>query len=583
MTPSSSTLIDHMYSNMDGSHVGSGVIKTTISDHFMIYSVVKHCTSKSKSRLIKSRNFKHFKPYKFLHDARTAVTNLRLYEIADPNLAWEHWRNFFSSLADKHAPFKSRRVRNTKPPWLNNNLLKLIKQRDQTHALSCSQKDPVLHRQYQSLRNQINWAIKQAKREYATHSITLANNNSKKIWDTIRFITKSGTKNNSTSDTLDAKQINNYFIQIGPKLAASFCNQEHQWHLPESVHVFNFQPISEKFILKELSKLPISHKIDVLDMDSYLLRPAAPIIAPSLTYLANILVRFGSLPYDLKIARVTPVFKKKGSADQAENYRPISVVSHVAKIFEKAVCNQLMEYLNLHSFITPMQSAFITKHSTQTALHKVTDDLLESIDENLVSALCFFDIGKCFDCIPHDGLLFKLSKYGITGVELKWFHSYLTNRMQYTIFKDEKSTATTLTSGIPQGSALGPCLFLLFVNDLVCAIKNSIINIYADDTHIYVNDENVITASRKLQEDINNVAQWFHKNKLSISIEKTFTMFVGSKQRLGRIGEMPKMYLQGQLLANKTSAKYLGLIIDQHLTSQISARDFIQKLDCSLA
>ena len=96
-------------------------------------------------------------------------------------------------------------------------------------------------------------------------------------------------------------------------------------------------------------------------------------------------------------------------------------------------------------------------------------------------------------------------------MELKWFYSYLTNRMQYTIFKDEKSTATTLTSGIPQGSALGPCLFLLFVNNLVCAIKNSIINIYADDTLIYVNDENVITASRKLQEDINNVAQWFHK------------------------------------------------------------------------
>ena len=165
-------------------------------------------------------------------------------------------------------------------------------------------------------------------------------------------------------------------------------------------------------------------------MDSYLLRLAAPIIAPSLTYLANISVRFGSLPSDLKIARVTPVFKKKGSADQAENYRPISVVSHVAKIFEKAVCNQLMEYLNLHSFITPMQS---TKHSTQTALHKVT----ESINENLVSALCFFDIRKCFDCIPQDGLLFKLSKYGITGVELKWFHSYLTNRMQYTIFKNE--------------------------------------------------------------------------------------------------------------------------------------------------
>ena len=113
----------------------------------------------------------------------------------------------------------------------------------------------------------------------------------------------------------------------------------------------------------------MSHKIDVLDMHSYLLRLAEPITAPVLTYLANISVRFGSLPSDLKIARVTGVFKKKGSADQAENYRPILVASHVAKMFEKAVCNQLMDYLNLHSFITPTQSAFITNHSTQRALH----------------------------------------------------------------------------------------------------------------------------------------------------------------------------------------------------------------------
>ena len=234
----------------------------------------------------------------------------------------------------------------------------------------------------------------------------------------------------------------------------------------------------------------------MLGMDSFLLRLAAPIIAPSLTYMVNLSLSSGTLPTDLKTARVTPIFKNKGSADQAENYRPISVVSHVAKIFEKAVCNQVTKYLEDHSFITPMQSAFVPNHSTSTALHKVIDDLLEGMDENMISSLCFFDIRKCFDCIPYDGLLAKLDHYGIRNTEHQWFNSYLSNRTQYTVFNGDKSANIALTTGIPQGSVLGPCLFLLYVNDLVTVIKNSTINIYADDTLIYVSDECINAAAQ---------------------------------------------------------------------------------------
>ena len=157
------------------------------------------------------------------------------------------------------------------------------------------------------------------------------------------------------------------------------------------------------------------------------------------------------MPEKLKRARVTPIFKKKGSSDLPENYRPISVVSHIGKIFEKAVCYQLTSYLQEHCFITPDQSAFLKGHSTQTALHKVVDDLLECTDEGLLSCLCFFDIRKCFDCIPHKTLLFKLSKYGIRGFEHKWFESFLSYRYQTTIYNNSSSSHTSMTMGIPQG------------------------------------------------------------------------------------------------------------------------------------
>ena len=137
-------------------------------------------------------------------------------------------------------------------------------------------------------------------------------------------------------------------------------------------------------------------------------------------YLLNLSLTSTHVPTDFKVARVTPLYKGTGSIDDSENYRPISVVCHVSKILEKAVCAQLMNYLELHAFITPDQSAFLTNHS----LHRLTDDLLKNMDANLVTFLCFFDIRKCYDSISHPIFLGKLEKYGIISHEQRWFQSY---------------------------------------------------------------------------------------------------------------------------------------------------------------
>ena len=227
---------------------------------------------------------------------------------------------------------------------------------------------------------------------------------------------------------------------------------------------------------------------------------------------------------------------------------------------------------------TPDQSAFLKGHSTQTARHKVVDDLLESTDGGLVSCLCFFDIKKCFDCIQHQVLLHKMTKYGILGLENKWFHSCLSDRQQITIYNNVTSEPLPVTMGIPQGSVLGPALFLLFINDLTCAIKHSIIDIYADDTLIYVSDENVDKAAFLLQSDIDHIIDWFEKNKLTISVEKSFVMYVASKQRLGQLTVLPKFKAKNQFLHLRDGSTYLGMIIDQNLSWEEHISHLCKKL-----
>ena len=153
----------------------------------------------------------------------------------------------------------------------------------------------------------------------------------------------------------------------------------------------------------------------------------------------------------------------QGDLDFEGNYRPISVIGHIARLVESLVCSQIIHYLESHDFISHDQSAYLKRHSTQTSLHRVIDDWLENINEGELTGACLLDISKCFDSINHDILLKKLEMYGFQDVELTWFKSYLYNRQQLVSFQQETSEYLDIKNGVPQGSVLGPILFLLFI------------------------------------------------------------------------------------------------------------------------
>ena len=266
---------------------------------------------------------------------------------------------------------------------------------------------------------------------------------------------------------------------------------------------------------------------DVLNLDTKLLKLSANVICKSLTNLFNLSLNSKIIPGEWKLARITPIYKGTGDIHLETNFRPISVLSHIAKIFVGRVHEQLVHYLEFHSLITPYQSAYLKKHSTVTCLHRVVDDMCESIDDGLVCGVCFLDIEKCFDTINHDILLQKLKHYGIGGNAFDWFRDYLCGRRQCVRVDNITSELRPCPIGVPQGSILGPILFLLYVNEFPQYIGNQNCNIFADDAMIYSFGNDIKETEANLQSALDSLAPWYRANMLSINTNKSAVMLVG--------------------------------------------------------
>ena len=234
--------------------------------------------------------------------------------------------------------------------------------------------------------------------------------------------------------TLD--ELNTFFSEIGSKTISEVEQSKKTmgipWKGPRCIYDFEMQAVCEQDIAMNLKKLKLTTNTDILGMDCKLLRLASSIISEDLSDMINLSIKSDTVPQDWKIARVTPIYKGNGSKEDPTNYRPISVVCHIAKVFEKVIARQFINYLTKHNLISENQSAYLKGHSTQTSLHRVIDDIYESMDEGEITAACFIDITKCFDSIDHKLLLDKLEKHGIRK-NLGWFRSYLTHRQQRVI------------------------------------------------------------------------------------------------------------------------------------------------------
>jgi hypothetical protein len=290
-------------------------------------------------------------------------------------------------------------------------------------------------------------------------------------------------------------------------------------------------------------------------------------ISADITNMINRSMLNSEVIADWKLAKVTPIYKGKGDKLDPGNYRPISVIGHIAKILEKLISIQFVKYMEDHKFISQDQSAYLKKHSTQTSLHRVINDWLEAFNEGELVGVCFLDIKKCFDTIDHKLLLQKLTFYGITDVELNWFKSYLTNRKQRVSCNGKISNTATMNIGVPQGSVLGPILFLVYANDIGSYVHMGSFNCFADDTIVFVTGKTVAELKHKLQACINSIQYWYMRNRLVVNASKSNVMLLGTPQKLRNIdiNEFQIFYNNEKMQITKVT-KYLGVMIDDTLS-----------------
>ena len=300
--------------------------------------------------------------------------------------------------------------------------------------------------------------------------------------------------------------------------------------LPDGV-TFKIPEVTRDYVFKSLISLDCTKATGLDEISAYFLKLSAAEITESITHVLNCSIQGSIVPTQWKKSKVIPIFKSDSTLE-VSNYRPISILPVLSKILEHHVHDALTRFLNAYGLIRESQSGFREGHSCETALLKIIDDWNKSIDSGYLIGSVFLDLRKAFDLVNHSILIDKLSAYGLSDLSVAWFRSYLSNRKQVTCVDGVISPPMSVTCGVPQGSILGPLLFVLYLNDMDQVINHCSAGMYADDTTLYVKGKSTVDLNMKINEDMAHVSKWCNRNKMVINRKKTKCMLVGSRQRL---------------------------------------------------
>ena len=590
-TDTSCTLIDNIFykSNTNDNIISSGIILTDISDHLPCFANFNlSLFTKHKKPVI----FKRPPFQKHIQQICNEITSQKLYDrldtslTQDPNFNYDILESTIISAMDKFIPIKRikfNKYKHKKQPWVTNGILKSIRYKDKMYR-ALKQSSPNITgfldkkhnlRVYKSI---LAKCIRNAKKLYYHSQLHTHKSNPAKTWNIIRDIIKTNKDNSSTSElyiqgntVTDKKQIvfefNKYFSEIGNKLANNLKNNTNNYEkylLNEIPSKFTFKNVNEHDINAVFKELHPKNSAGYDGISTKLLLALQHTIVKPITLIINQSLNTGIFPSKLKVAKVIPIFKK-GNKKLLENYRPISILPSLSKIFEKVVFHQLYSYFDTNNLLNPNQYGFRKKISTEHAILHIVDRLLFEIDNFKTPIAIFLDLSKAFDTLNSEILIGKLKFYGISNNALEWFHSYMTDRKQFIEFQNEKSDFTKIKTGVPQGSILGPLLFIIYINDIINATSYFESILYADDTYlintsINLNDQNEIN---NLNLELSKISEWLTTNKLTLSVPKTkYCLFTTRNKSISSI----KVTINNEQIQKVPEFSFLGVTLNENMS-----------------
>ena len=596
------TLIDHIFSRSSTSHKcsQSGIILTQISDHLPVFACLERRTTRvkqSKYIKIQTNNSQAINSFCSEINQTSFVDKFDRNPHSDPSDNYERLLTDINLALDKHLPIRTVRFNRYKhkiAPWATLGILKSVKYKDKLYK-KLKQTKPTsehfesLNINFRTYSRILKRTISLAKKDYYHTQLTLHRKDSRKTWDTIRSLLSANKSKSEfpnffmvndtkiTDDTIIANNFNKFFTNIGKKLAAKINTSNlpaHTEYLTQQVpFTFSFREVNPNDITKIIDKFKSKSSVGFDNISMKLIKKVAVHLSLPLSVIINQSLNTGIFPDKLKIAKVLPLYKKECNTI-FDNYRPISLLPCIYKIFERVAYNQLYDYFDSHRLFYHSQHGFRTKHSTETATLEFIDKIMRHLDNGELPIAIYIDLSKAFDTIDHTILLSKLNFYGVKDNSLNWFSSYLSNRKQFVAFKDSTSDLHANDIGVPQGSILGPLLFIIYVNDLCQVTQNFTPILYADDTTLeaplcsfnYLQNAHNFSTSQLINSELINISKWLSVNKLSMNTVKTKYMIFHLPQR--HISKIPELNISinNVPLEKVSEFNFLGITIDETLS-----------------
>ncbi len=419
--------------------------------------------------------------------------------------------------------------------------------------------------------------IKRKRETFWRSTVEAQRSRPKQLWSSIDTILGRGRI--PVSNSIDANEFHKFFDDKVEAVRASTATAPAPSFTqgPIDITLTEFEPVDRREVIEAIHQLP-DNCCAVDPVPTSILKQVADDIAPFLVTLMNRSMADGVVPAAFKTAYITPLLKKPDlDAADVRSYRPISNLSVISKLTERRVARRLLAYLTSNKLLPCFQSAYRPYHSTETAVLKVLDDILTAIDNGDLAGLALLDLSAAFDTVDHDVLLRRLQiSYGIGGAVLDWFRSYLADRRQYVRLRTGRSSTSSVSCGVPQGSVLGPILFILYTADLVQLVEHHGLNVhlYADDTQIYgcSSPSSVDLLQFRMSACIDDVVDWMSSNRLQMNATKTEVLWCSSARRQHQLLHSP-FRVCGDYVTPAAAVRDLGIFID----SDVSMRTHVSR------
>jgi len=615
----SCNLLDHIYTKFNNPKLStdSCVHIADISDHLPVFISIQ-CQKKSSRKkfkeVIENSNENMTKVINKVQDLMQE-TQFEYDLTIDPNINQQKLSHMLET-SFKELPTKQVKITkyNTKySPWITQGLLNSIKKRDSLYKklVKTKPENPSYEIKKMKLKDHkvlLTKLIRKTKQDYYSSQFKKFSNDCKNTWKLLNQVAgrkakktelpsifkqkiagpKEESKQNYPleiifdTDQSIADEFNKYFANVGPDLSNKIHYRgkkviEH-YLTAQITSKFKFEIASDEDILEAIGTLIPKDSSGYDRLSSKMLIQLSPIIHSPLRLIINQSLITGIFPDQFKIAIITPIYKGKNTDQHSfVNYRPISLLPTLSKIIEKIVHKQLDNYMTKNELFNTSQYGFRKKHSTEFATIEFVDKIAKEIDKKEIPFSIFIDLSKAFDTLDHEILLKKLRYYGIEGTQLKWFESYLTGRRQSVKFNNTISSQLEIKTGVPQGSILGPLLFLIYINDISKVSRLFHAILFADDTSLIGTFTNFQLCAAKTKGDVKRLStrintelelihEWLKINKLSLNVDKTKVMIFHSRQRNMSVFDDLKLELDGIPIKRVKSFNFLGIILNEYLT-----------------